>query len=118
MSLVLTHAYYISDDPKEQKIMKPYPPLGLLYISGYLNEVGIENYVFDTTFYQQQTQLQFIEEKQPEVVAIYTNLMTKVEVPWTSFGGVTNDAWTTDFDQGSIVFMARSTMDSRSRARS
>lgn len=80
MSLVLTHAYYLSQDPKEQKIMKPYPPLGLLYISAYLKQQGIENYVFDTTFYNQSEQLQFIEQKQPDVVAIYTNLMTKIEV--------------------------------------
>ena len=80
MSILLTHAYYISDDPKEQKIMKPYPPLGLLYISAYLNEQQIENHVFDTTFYNQHDQLAFIKEKQTDVVAIYTNLMTKVEV--------------------------------------
>ena len=60
--------------------MKPYPPLGLLYISAYLNEQGIENLVFDTTFYDQSEQLKFIEEKKADVVAIYTNLMTKIEV--------------------------------------
>ena len=80
MSVLLTHAYYLSDDPKEQQIMKPYPPLGQLYISGYLNEHGIENYVFDTTFYSQKQQLDFILKKQADLVAIYTNLMTKVEV--------------------------------------
>ncbi len=80
MSLVLTHGYYLSQDLKEQRIMKPYPPLGLLYISAYLLERGIENHVFDTTFYNQSEQLQFIEEKKADVVAIYTNLMTKIEV--------------------------------------
>ncbi len=80
MSIVLTHAYYLSTDPKEQKIMKPYPPLGLLYISGYLKEKCVENYVFDTTFNSKSQQLKFIASKTPEVVAIYTNLMTKVEV--------------------------------------
>lgn len=80
MSLVLTHGYYLDQDPKEQRIMKPYPPLGLLYISAYLNEQGIENLVFDTTFYDQSEQLKFIEEKKADVVAIYTNLMTKIEV--------------------------------------
>ena len=29
MSLLLTHAYYLLEDDKEQKIMKPYPPLRL-----------------------------------------------------------------------------------------
>ncbi|HMB62192.1 MAG TPA: radical SAM protein [Eudoraea sp.] len=80
MSLLLTHAYYLDQDPKEQRIMKPYPPLGLLYISAYLNEKGVENHVFDTTFSDQSRQLQFIEDKKPDVVAIYTNLMTKIEV--------------------------------------
>jgi radical SAM superfamily enzyme YgiQ (UPF0313 family) len=60
--------------------MKPYPPLGQLYLSGYLNEQGIENHVFDTTFYSKENQLKFIKEKQPDIVAIYTNLMTKIEV--------------------------------------
>jgi len=80
MSIVLTHAYYLAEDEKEQKIMKPYPPLGLLYISGYLNERKVENHVFDTTFYSKVEQLAFIEAKQPDLVAIYTNLMTKVRV--------------------------------------
>jgi biotin synthase-like enzyme len=60
--------------------MKPYPPLGLLYISGYLLERNIPNSVYDSTFYSQQEQLDYIIEMQPDVIAIYTNLMTKVEV--------------------------------------
>lgn len=80
MSILFTHAYYLSDDPKEQKIMKPYPPLGLLYVSGYLKSKNISNDVFDTTFSNQTTQLKFILEKKPKVICIYTNLMTKIEV--------------------------------------
>jgi len=80
MSIVLTHAYYLYEDPVEAKIMKPYSPLGLLYISGYLNEQNIENHLFDATFSNQQEQLNFIEEKKPSVVAIYANLMTKINV--------------------------------------
>ncbi|NNT71332.1 B12-binding domain-containing radical SAM protein [Flavobacterium sp. IMCC34852] len=80
MSIVFTHAYYLSDDPKEQKIMKPYPPLGLLYVSAYLKSKHIDNDVFDTTFSSQSAQLDYILEKQPKVICIYTNLMTKIEV--------------------------------------
>lgn len=80
MSILFTHAYYLSDDPKEQKIMKPYPPLGLLYVSGYFKSKNIANAVFDTTFSNQAIQLEFILEKQPKVICIYTNLMTKIEV--------------------------------------
>jgi anaerobic magnesium-protoporphyrin IX monomethyl ester cyclase len=80
MSILFTHAYYLSDDPKEQKIMKPYPPLGLLYVSGLLKRQNNANVVVDTTFSSQQSQLEHILEKQPKVICIYTNLMTKVEV--------------------------------------
>ena len=80
MSILLTHAYYLSDDPKEQKIMKPYPPLGLLYISAYLKSKNIANDVFDTTFATPSEQLDFILEKQPKIICIYVNLMTKIEV--------------------------------------
>lgn len=80
MSIVLTHTYYLYDDVKEQAIMKPYPPLGLLYISGYLNKYKVENHIYDSTFFSREKQLQFIVDKQPKVVAIYTNLMTKINV--------------------------------------
>lgn len=80
MSIILTHAYYLIEDQKEEKVMKPYPPLGLLYISGYLNENHIENHLFDATFQSQMKQLEFIEDKKPTIVAIYTNLMTKINV--------------------------------------
>jgi len=80
MSIVLTHAYYLFEDQKEAKIMKPYPPLGILYISGYLNEKNIKNSLFDSTFSNQKEQLEFISNKKPDVIAIYTNLMTKIQV--------------------------------------
>ncbi|OCK43986.1 B12-binding domain-containing radical SAM protein [Tenacibaculum soleae] len=80
MNVVLTHAYYLYEDDKEQKIMRPYAPLGLLYISSYLNKNKIENDVYDSTFYSFKEQLEFIEEKKPKAIAIYTNLMTKVNV--------------------------------------
>jgi anaerobic magnesium-protoporphyrin IX monomethyl ester cyclase len=80
MSILFTHAYYLSDDPKEQKIMKPYPPLGLLYVSAYLKSKNISNAVFDTTFSSQKAQLAFILENKPKIICIYTNLMTKIEV--------------------------------------
>lgn len=80
MSIVLTHSYYLFEDKKEHEIMRPYPPLGILYISSYLNKYNIVNDVFDSTFYSREEQLTFLKNAQPKVVAIYTNLMTKIEV--------------------------------------
>jgi anaerobic magnesium-protoporphyrin IX monomethyl ester cyclase len=38
---LLTHGYFLSEDEKERQIMKPYPPLGLLYLSAYLKTRGL-----------------------------------------------------------------------------
>ena len=48
--LLLTHGYFLADDEKERQIMKPYPPLGLLYLSAYLKRAGFSVEVFDSTF--------------------------------------------------------------------
>ena len=41
MDLLLTHGYFLHEDPKELQIMKPYAPLGLLYLSSYLRARGV-----------------------------------------------------------------------------
>ncbi len=48
--ILLTHGYFLFEDEKEAKIMKPYPTLGLLYISAYLRRAGFAVEVFDSTF--------------------------------------------------------------------
>ena len=50
MDILLTHGYFIAEDPHEQKIMKPYPPLGILYLSSHLKQAGFSVDLFDTTF--------------------------------------------------------------------
>ena len=50
MELLLTHGYFLYEDPKELQIMKPYPPLGLLYICSHLRSKGFAVDVFDSTF--------------------------------------------------------------------
>lgn len=78
--ILLTHAYYINEDEKEQAIMRPYPPLGILYISAFLKKNHIAAEVFDTTFSDFETHQSVILEKKPLVLAIYTNLVTKINV--------------------------------------
>lgn len=80
MRVLLTHGYYIHEDEKEQQIMRPYPPLGILYISAYLGLKGIANEVFDTTFSSKEAFRAHLLQHQPPVVAFYTNLMTKLNV--------------------------------------
>jgi anaerobic magnesium-protoporphyrin IX monomethyl ester cyclase len=80
MNVLLTHAYFLQDDPREQKIMKPYPPLGLLYLSAYLDQNGVNNEVFDTTFSSLPELQDYLISNRPEVAGIYVNLMTKINV--------------------------------------
>lgn len=80
MNVLLTHAYFLEDDAKEQQIMRPYPPLGILYISAWLEKAGITNDVFDTTFASKREQQQQLRETRPEIVGVYVNLMTKPNV--------------------------------------
>jgi anaerobic magnesium-protoporphyrin IX monomethyl ester cyclase len=80
MKVLLTHGYFLADDAKEQQIMRPYPPLGILYIAAYLDKHGIPNDVYDTTFSTKEKFRTFILTQQPELVGIYTNLMTKLNV--------------------------------------
>ena len=80
MKLILTHGYFLNEDPAEQRIMKPYPPLGILFISAYLKENGIDNKIFDTTFSSKSELKKFLVNENPDCVAIYVNLMTKLNV--------------------------------------
>lgn len=78
--IVLTHGYFLQDDEREKAIMKPYPPLGILYLSAYLEEKKINHEVFDTTFSSRDIFQEYLLQHKPTVVAIYINLMTKVSV--------------------------------------
>lgn len=79
-SVVFTHAYFLQEDPKEQQINKPYPPLGILYLSAWLEQHNYPNTVFDSTFTSVQAQRAFLLAETPDIIAIYTNLMTKLNV--------------------------------------
>ncbi|MCH7974116.1 MAG: radical SAM protein [Bacteroidetes bacterium] len=80
MKVLLTHGYFLHEDSSEQKIMKPYPPLGILYISSYLEKQGVENEIFDTTFSSKKELWEFLLQYLPEYIGIYVNLITKLNV--------------------------------------
>ncbi len=80
MEVLFTHGYFLYEDEKEQKIMRPYPPLGILYLSAWLDKQQCSNEVFDTTFSSFENLKKYLREHKPPVLAIYTNLMTKLNV--------------------------------------
>ena len=80
MKVFLTHGYFLHEDEKEQQIMRPYPPLGLLYISAYLKQAGVNACIFDSTFTNRSDLKKELYNFQPDILALYTNLMTKVTI--------------------------------------
>lgn len=78
--ILLTHGYFIAEDEHEQKIMKPYPTLGLLYISSHLKAKGFAVDLYDTTFESLVTFAEHVERTRPSLVGVYCNLMTKFNV--------------------------------------
>ncbi len=80
MNLLLTHGYFLQEDLKELQIMKPYPPLGLLYLSSYLKSRGHGVEVFDSTFRSPRELFDTLNHTGPGIVGIYANLMTRTSV--------------------------------------
>ena len=78
--LLLTHGYFLFDDPKELQIMKPYPPLGILYLCSHLRQKGFNVDVFDTTFSTRDLLFRHLGSETPSVLGIYSNLMTRKNV--------------------------------------
>lgn len=60
--------------------MKPYVPLGILCVAAYLEEQGFPNTVFDSTFQSFDALEKHLLTERPDVVAVYVNLMTKLNV--------------------------------------
>ena len=80
MELLLTHGYFLYEDPKELQIMKPYPPLGLLYICSHLRSKGFAVDVFDSTFQSRAALREKLIAGPPSVLGIYANLMTRPNI--------------------------------------
>ena len=78
--LLLTHGYFLYEDPKELQIMKPYAPLGILYLCSHLRKRGFDVDVFDTTFSSRDALIQHLRTETPSVLGIYANLMTRGNV--------------------------------------
>lgn len=77
--ILLTHGYVLQEDEKEQAIMRPYPPLGLLYVSAYLKRAGFGVDVYDSTLGSREALFARVATG-PAVVGVYTNLMTRAAV--------------------------------------
>ena len=77
MTLLLTHAYFLADDAKEREIMRPYAPLGLLYLSSHLRAKGLSVEIYDSTFGTKADLFSTLRHGPPSALGVYANLMTR-----------------------------------------
>jgi anaerobic magnesium-protoporphyrin IX monomethyl ester cyclase len=80
MRLLLTHGYILAEDPKEQRIMKPYAPLGILSLSAHLRNKGFDIDIYDSTFGSREELFRILDTGPPSAIGIYGNLMTRRNV--------------------------------------
>ena len=78
--ILLSHGYFLELDPIERKVMRPYPPLGLLYLSSYLKRAGHEVSVFDSTFATPSLLIETVRKTRPRFLGLYANLMTRSRI--------------------------------------
>ncbi len=114
--LLLTHGYFLFEDPKERQIMKPYAPLGILYLCSHLRSRGFDVDVFDTTFSSREELFKHLRTEKPSVLGIYANLMTRsnvveilgvaLEAGWTTIvGGPEPGAYSLEYLQSGARFV-------------
>jgi anaerobic magnesium-protoporphyrin IX monomethyl ester cyclase len=77
MDVLLAHGYFLAEDAAEQRLMRPHPPLGLLYLSSHLKARGFSVGLFDSTFQRLADFEHHVRSERPPVVGIAVNLMTK-----------------------------------------
>ena len=79
LDLLLTHAWKLVDDPHEQEIMRPFPPLGIQYLVGWCRAHGRpavdwHDPSFDPSFAPLWDR---IEAEDPRVVGLYGHTVTR-----------------------------------------
>lgn len=80
MDILLSHGYFIAEDEHEKQIMKPYPTLGLLYLSSHLKAKGFAVDLWDSTFRTLEQFRAHVQHTRPFLVGLYCNLMTKQNI--------------------------------------
>ena len=60
--------------------MKPYAPLGILYLSSHLRARGYEVEIYDSTFGSREELFRILNDGPPAALGIYANLMTRGNV--------------------------------------
>ena len=80
VDILLAHGYFLEEDENERGIMRPYPPLGMLYVSSHLKAKGFGVEVFDATLSTPAAWEKVLARSRPPVVGLYVNLLTRARI--------------------------------------
>src|SRR5262249_32088618 len=78
--ILLGHAYFLKYDIIERRVMKPYPPLGILYLSAYLKRAGFNVEVFDSTFRDFADFENLVKRLKPRIFGLYPIIIIRENV--------------------------------------
>jgi anaerobic magnesium-protoporphyrin IX monomethyl ester cyclase len=80
--VLLAHAFFLKNDPKQLEKMRPYPPLGTLYAASQLRGHGYSVALFDAMLADGEEEFEaLLAEHRPRFVAFYEdqfNFLTKM----------------------------------------
>lgn len=79
LDLLLFHAWFLAGDPREQEMMRPFPPLGLQYLVAYLRREGHGAVDWwDATFHPGPEAFHaHVADVDPRVVGLYGHTITR-----------------------------------------
>lgn len=79
MNVLLSHGYFLADDPHEAELMRPFPPLGLQYLVAYLRREGVAAEWWDSTFQSGGVPAfaAALDAARPELVGFYGHTITR-----------------------------------------
>jgi len=79
LDLLLFHGWFLAHDPLEQELMRPFPPLGLQYLVGWLREHGFPDVDWwDASFCSGPESFEGeLESRRPRVVGLYGHTVTR-----------------------------------------
>ena len=78
MRVLLASPYMLKDDPQERRGMRPFPPLGPLYIAAALEAAGHEVRFYDATFERDLSGFgKMLDSWGPEMAGVYSTFLSK-----------------------------------------
>lgn len=79
LDLLLTHAYFLAQDPHEQELMRPFPPLGIQYLTAWLRQAGFARVDWwDATFQPgPEAFVKVLDDTDPRAVGFYGHTITR-----------------------------------------